>query len=94
MRCDGLVLPLRPEVMAIMVLALITNLIPYPQRPEEEKLAIVQMPSQYPLMIGRMAKDIKEICHRLTRTILLMDTTKTRLLPAISPICHHQSIRH
>jgi hypothetical protein len=45
-------------------------------------------------MIGCMAKAIKEIHHHLTRTILLMDTTKTRPLPAISPICHHQSIRH
>jgi hypothetical protein len=45
-------------------------------------------------MIGRMAKAIKEIHHRLTRTILLTDTTKTRPLPAISPICRHQSIRH
>jgi hypothetical protein len=80
--------------MAIMVLALITNLVLNPQRPKEEKLAIGQMPSQYPLMIGRMEKAIKEIHHRLTRTILLMDTTKTRQLPAISPICHHQSIRH
>jgi hypothetical protein len=79
--------------MAIMVLALITNLIPDPQRPEEEKLVIGQTPSQYPLMIGRMAKAIIEIHHRLTRTILLMDTTKTRSRPAISPICRHQSIR-
>jgi hypothetical protein len=45
-------------------------------------------------MIGHMAKANKEIHHRLTRTILLMDTTKTRPLPATSPICHHQSIRH
>jgi hypothetical protein len=45
-------------------------------------------------MIGHMAKAIKEIHHRLTRTILLMDTTKTRPLPAISPICCQQSIRH
>jgi hypothetical protein len=64
-----------------MVLALITNLIPDPQRPEEEKLVTGQMPSQYPPMIGRMAKAIKEIHHRLTRTILLMDTTKTRPRP-------------
>jgi hypothetical protein len=41
-----------------------------------------------------MAKANKEIHHRLTRTILLMDTTNTRPLPAISPICCHQSIRH
>jgi hypothetical protein len=77
-----------------MVLAPITNLIPDPQRPEEEMLVTGQMPSQYPLMIGRMAKAIKEIHHRLTRTILLMDTTKTRPRPTISPICRHQSIRH
>jgi hypothetical protein len=77
-----------------MVLAPIMNLIPDPQRLEEEKLGIGQMPSQYPLMIDRMAKAINEIHHRLTRTILLMDTTKTRSLPAISPICRHQSIRH
>jgi hypothetical protein len=76
-----------------MVPALITNLIPDPQRPEEEKLITGQMRSQYPLMIGRMAKAIKEIHRRLTRTILLMDTTKTRPHPAISPICRHQSIR-
>jgi hypothetical protein len=63
LRYAGLVLPPRPGVMAIMVLALITNLIPDPQRPEEEKLATGQMTSQYPLMIGRMAKAIKEI-HR------------------------------
>jgi hypothetical protein len=77
-----------------MVLALITNLIPGPQRPKEEKLATGQMPSQYLSMIGHMAKANMEIHHRLTRTILLMDTTKTRPLPAISPICLHQSIRH
>jgi hypothetical protein len=76
-----------------MVLAPITNLIPDPQRPAEEKLVTGQMPSQYPLMIGRMAKAIKEIHHRLTRTILLTDTTKTRPRPAKSPICRHQSIR-
>jgi hypothetical protein len=79
--------------MAITVPALITNLISDPQRPKEEKLVTGQMPSQYPLMIGRMAKAIKEIHHRLTRIILLMDTTKTRPRPAISPICRHQSIR-
>jgi hypothetical protein len=77
-----------------MVLALIMNLIPDPQRPEEEKLATGQMPSQYLLMIGHMAKANKEIHHRITRTILLMDATKTRPLPAIRLICRHQSIRH
>jgi hypothetical protein len=76
-----------------MVPALITNLIPDPQRLEEEKLVTGQMPSQYPRMIGRMAKAIKEIHRHPTRTILLMDTTKTRPRPAISPICRHQSIR-
>jgi hypothetical protein len=75
-----------------MVLALIMNLIPDPRRPEEEKLTIGQTPSQYPLMIGHMAKANKEIPHHLTRITLLMDTTKTRPLPAISPICCHQSI--
>jgi hypothetical protein len=39
-----------------MVPALITNLIPDPQRPEEEKLIIGQMPSQFPPMINHMAK--------------------------------------
>jgi hypothetical protein len=66
-----------------MVLALITNLIPNPQRSEEEKLATGQTLSQYPLMIGHMAKTNKGIPHCLTRITLLMDTTKTRLLPAI-----------
>jgi hypothetical protein len=88
------VLPPRPRVTTFMVLALITNLIPGPQRPEEEKLTTGQMPSQYPPMIGHMAKANKEIPQRFTRITLLMDTTKTRPLPAISPICRHQSIKH
>jgi hypothetical protein len=42
-----------------------------------------------------MAKAIREIPHHLTRiTLLMADTIKTKLLPAIRPICHHQSIRH
>jgi hypothetical protein len=45
-------------------------------------------------MIGHIAKANKGIPHRLTRITLLMDTTKTRPLPAIRPICRHQSIRH
>jgi hypothetical protein len=45
--------------MAIMALALIMNLIPDPQRPEEEKLAIGQTPSQYPLTTDHMAKASK-----------------------------------
>jgi hypothetical protein len=39
LRYADLVLPPRPGVTEIMVLALITNLISDPQRPEEEKLA-------------------------------------------------------
>jgi hypothetical protein len=42
-----------------------------------------------------MGKAIREIPHHLTRiTLLMADTIKTTLLPAIRPICHHQSIRH
>jgi hypothetical protein len=76
-----------------MVPALIMNLIPDPQRPEEEQLVTGQMPSQYPPMISHMAKAIKEIHRHPTRTILLMDTTKTRPHPTISPTCRHQSTR-
>jgi hypothetical protein len=75
-----------------MVHTLITNLTPDPQKSEEEKLATGQMPSQYPLMTSHMARAIKEIHRRLTRTTLLMDT-KTRPNLAISPTCHHQSTR-
>jgi hypothetical protein len=80
--------------MAIIVLVLITNLIPNPQRSEEEKLVTRQTPSQYPSTIGHMVKANKEIPHRLTRITLPMDTIKTRPLPVVRPICHHQSIRH
>jgi hypothetical protein len=45
-------------------------------------------------MIGHMEKANKAIPHRLTRITLPMDTTKKRPLPAIRPICRHQSIRH
>jgi hypothetical protein len=46
-------------------------------------------------MTGHMAKAIREIPHHLTRiTLLMADTIKMKLLPAIRPICHHQSIRH
>jgi hypothetical protein len=78
--------------MAIMVHALITNLTPDPQKSEEEKLTIGQMPSQYPLMTSHTARAIKEIHRPLTRTTLLMDT-KTRPNLAISPTCRHQSTR-
>jgi hypothetical protein len=80
--------------MAIMVLVLITNLIPDPQRSKEEKLITRPMLSQYPPMIGHMAKANKEIPHRMVRLTLLMDTIRTKLLPAVRPICHHQSIKH
>jgi hypothetical protein len=46
-------------------------------------------------MIGHMEKAIREIPHHLTTiTLLMADTIKTKLLPAIRPTCHHQSIRH
>jgi hypothetical protein len=76
-----------------MVHALITNLTPDPQKSDEEKLATGQMPSQYPPMTSHMARAIKEIHRRLTRTTLLMDT-KPRPNLAISPTCRHQSTRH
>jgi hypothetical protein len=76
-----------------MVRALITNLIPGPQKSEEEKLATGQMPSQYPPMISHMAKAPREIYHHLARITLPMDTSKTMLLPTIRPTCRHQSIR-
>jgi hypothetical protein len=72
-----------------MVRALITNLIPDPQKSEEEKLATGQMSSQYPPMTNQMAKARREIHHHLTRTTLPMDTSKTTLLPAIRPTCCH-----
>jgi hypothetical protein len=77
-----------------MVPALITNLTPDPQRPEEEKLVTGKMPFQYPPMINHMARAIKEIHRHPTRTILLMDTTKTRPNLTISLTCRHQSTRH
>jgi hypothetical protein len=76
-----------------MVHALITNLIPDPQKSEEEKLATGQMPSQYPSMTSHMARARREIHHHLARITLPMDTRKTTLLPAIRPTCRHQSIR-
>jgi hypothetical protein len=76
-----------------MVRALIMNLIPDPRKSEEEKLAIGQMPSQYPPMTSHMARVHREILHHLARTTLPMDTSKTTLLPAIRPTCRHQSIR-
>jgi hypothetical protein len=92
-RYAGPALPPRLGVLAIMVRALITNLIPDPQKSKEEKLAIGQMPSQYPPMTSHMAKAPREIHHHLVRITLPMDTSKTMLLPAIIPTCRHQSIR-
>jgi hypothetical protein len=81
--------------MAIMVLGLIMNLVSDPQRSAREKLVTRPTLSQYPLMIGHMEKAIREIPHHLTTiTLLMADTIKTKLLPAIRPTCHHQSIRH
>jgi hypothetical protein len=77
-----------------MVHALITNLIPDPQKSEEEKLTTGQMPSQYPPMTIHTARARREIHHHLARITLPMDTSKTMLLPAIRPTCRHQSIRH
>jgi hypothetical protein len=76
-----------------MVCALITNLIPDPQKSEEEKLATGQMPSQYPPMTSHTARAHREVHHHLARITLPMDTSKTMLLPAIRPTCRHQSIR-
>jgi hypothetical protein len=76
-----------------MVCALITNLIPDPQKSKEEKLATGRMPSQYPPMTSHMAKAPRNIHHHLARITLPMDTSKTMLLPAIRPTCRHQSIR-
>jgi hypothetical protein len=76
-----------------MVRVLIMNLILDPQKSEEEKLATGQMPSQYPLMTSHTARVHREIHHHLARITLPMDTSKTMLLPAIRPTCHHQSIR-
>jgi hypothetical protein len=76
-----------------MVHALITNLIPDPQKSEEGKLATGQMPSQYPPMTSHMARAHREIHHHLARITLPMDTSKTMLLTAIRPTCRHQSIR-
>jgi hypothetical protein len=92
-RCADPALPPKLEVLAIMVCALITNLIPDPQKSEEEKLTTGQMPSQYLLMTSHTARVHREIHHHLARITLPMDTSKTTLLPTIRPTCRHQSIR-
>jgi hypothetical protein len=76
-----------------MARVLTTNLIPDPQKSEEEKLATRRTPSQYPPMTNHMAKARKGIHRHLIKITLLTDTTKTMLLLAIRPTCHHQSIR-
>jgi hypothetical protein len=78
-----------------MVLDLTTNLVPDLQRSEGEKLIIGLTLSQYLPMIGHMAKANREIPHHLIRiTLSMADTIRTKLLPAIRPTCHHQSIIH
>jgi hypothetical protein len=94
LRYAGLAPPRKLGATVITALALITNLIPDPRRSKEEKLGTRRMLSPYPQMIGRMEKARKEIHHHLIRITLPMDTIKTKLLPAIRPICHLQSIRH
>jgi hypothetical protein len=92
--CADPVPPPKPRAMSMMVLDLITNLIPGPQRSAGERLVTGPMLFQYPPMTGRMVKGHKEIHHLLTRTTLrIADIIRTKLLPAIRPICHHQSIR-
>jgi hypothetical protein len=76
-----------------MVCALTTNLIPDPQKSEEEKLATGRTPSQYPPMTNQMAKAHRDIHHHPARITLLTDTKKTMLPLAIRPTCRHQSIR-
>jgi hypothetical protein len=76
-----------------MVCALTTNLIPDPQKSEEEKLITGRTPSQYPPMTNQMAKGHKEIHRHPTKITLLMDTNKIMLPLTIRPTSHHQSIR-
>jgi hypothetical protein len=76
-----------------MMRVLTTNLIPDPQKSEEEKLTTGRMPSQYPPMTNHMAKARREIHRHPTKITLLTDTNKTMLLLAIRPTCCHQSIR-
>jgi hypothetical protein len=76
-----------------MVNILTTNLIPDPQKSEEENLATGRTPSQYPPMTNHMAKARREIHSHPTKITLPTDTNKTMLLLAIRPTCRHQSIR-
>jgi hypothetical protein len=65
------------------------------QRTKGETLVIGPMPSQYPPMTSCMAKGHRETHHLLTGTTpRLASTIPTKLLPAIRPTCHHQSITH
>jgi hypothetical protein len=46
-------------------------------------------------MISHTVKAPREIPHHLARiTLRMADTIRMEQLPAIRPICHHQSIRH
>jgi hypothetical protein len=76
-----------------MAHVLTTNLIPDPQKSEEEKLATGRMPPQYPPMTNHMAKARREIHRHPAKITLLADTNKTMLLLTIRPTCRHQSIR-
>jgi hypothetical protein len=76
-----------------MANVLTTNLIPDPQKSEEEKLTIGQTPSQYLPMTNHMAKARRGIHRHPARITLLTDTNKTMLPLAIRPTCRHQSIR-
>jgi hypothetical protein len=76
-----------------MVHVLTTNLIPDPQKSEEEKLAIGRTPSQYLSTTNHMAKAHRETHRHPARITLLMDTNKTMLPLTIRPTCRHQSIR-
>jgi hypothetical protein len=87
-------LPLKLRGLATMANVLTTNLIPDPQKSEEEKLAIRDTPSQYPPMTNHMAKARREIHRHPARITLLTDTNRTLLILAIRPTCRPQSIRH
>jgi hypothetical protein len=94
MRYASPALPLKLRGLATMANVLITNLIPDPQKSEEEKLAIGDTPSQYPPMTNHMAKVRRETHRHPARITLLTDTNRIMLPLAIRPTCRHQSIRH
>jgi hypothetical protein len=84
LRCVDPVPPLKPGVMAMVVLDLIMNLIPDQQRSEGENLVIGPMLFRYPPIISHTSKGRREIPHHLTRiTMRMADTIWRKLLPAI-----------